>query len=56
VKYLDKTSHHHKNHKAAVLSGMELCLPLLTMVTTDNEHLSVSDIYPNKHEALLVAG
>jgi hypothetical protein len=56
VKYLNTTSHHHKNHKAAVLSGVELCLALPTTVTADNEHLSMSDIYPDKHEALSVAG
>ncbi len=56
VKYLNTTSHHNKNHKAAVLSGIESCLALLITVTADNEHLSMSDIYPNKHESLSVAG
>jgi hypothetical protein len=55
-KYLNTTKHHHKNLKAAVLSGVELQLALLTMVTADNEHLSMSDIYPDKHEALSTSG
>jgi hypothetical protein len=56
VKYLNTTSHHHKNHKAAVLSSVEVRLALSTTVTADNEHPSMSDIYPDKHEALSVAG
>jgi hypothetical protein len=50
------TSDHHKNHKAAILSGVELQLALLTMVTADNKNLSMSDIYPDMHEALSISG
>jgi hypothetical protein len=49
-------SHHYKNHKAVVISGNKLGLALLNTVTADNEHLSRSDNYPDKHEALSVAG
>jgi hypothetical protein len=56
VKYLNKKSHHHKNHKSAVLSEVELQLALLTTVTADKQHLSMSDIYPSKHETLSISG
>ncbi len=49
-------SHHHTNHQTAVLQGVELRLALLTMVLDKNENLSLSDIYPDKHEALSIAG
>jgi hypothetical protein len=41
VKYLNTTSHHHKNHKAAVLLGVKLHLALLTTAIADNECLSM---------------
>jgi len=44
------------NHKTAVLQGVELHLALLTTVLEENENLSLSDIYPDKHEALSIAG
>jgi hypothetical protein len=56
VKYLNHNSHHHHSHKTAVLSGVELRLALLTMKTADNLNKSMSDIYPDKHEALTIAG
>jgi hypothetical protein len=56
VKYLNNDSHHHRNHKAAVLSGVKLRLALLTTKTATNENQSISDIYPDKHEALTIAG
>jgi hypothetical protein len=55
-KYLNTDSHHHTNHKMAVLQGVELCLALLTMVSDKNKNLSLSDIYPDKHEAISIAG
>jgi hypothetical protein len=39
-----------------VLQGVELPLALLTMVSDKNENFSLSDIYPDKHEALSIAG
>jgi hypothetical protein len=56
IKYLNNDSHHHRNHKAAVLSGVELHLALLTTKTANNENQSISDNYPDKHEALIIAG
>ena len=56
VKYLNNDSHHHCNRKRAVLSGAELRLALLTTMTNSNADLSLSDIYPDKHEALRSAG
>jgi hypothetical protein len=56
VKYLNHDSHHHRHHKSAVLSGVELRLALLTTMTPTNADLSISDIYPDKHEALSTAG
>jgi hypothetical protein len=56
VKYLNSHSHHHCHHKTAVLSGVELRLALLTSFTPANANLSMSDIYPDKHEALHIAG
>ncbi len=52
VKYLNSHSHHHCHHKKAVLSGVELPLALLTSLTPANANLSMSDIYPAKHESL----
>jgi hypothetical protein len=34
IKYLNTDSHHHTNHKTAVLQGVELCLALLTTCQT----------------------
>ena len=56
IKHLNINSHHHTNHQTAVLQGVELRLALLTMVLDKNENLSLSDIYPDKHEALSIAG
>ncbi len=56
IKYLNADSHHHKNHKAAVLQGVVLCLALLTTVLDNNKTLILSDIYPDKHKALSTAG
>ncbi len=56
IKYLNTDSHHHNNYKTAVLQGVELCLDLLTMVSDKNKNLSLSYIYPDKHEALSIAG
>ncbi len=56
VKYLNTHSHHHCHHKSAVLSGVELQLALLTTMTPENANLSISIIYPDKHEALQTAG
>jgi hypothetical protein len=36
--------------------GEELCLALLPTITNENKHLSLLDIYPDKHEALSIAG
>jgi hypothetical protein len=55
IKYLNTDSHHHANHKTAVLQGVELRLVLLTMVSDENKNLSLSEIYPDKHEALSIA-
>jgi hypothetical protein len=55
IKCLNMDSHHHKNHKTAVLQGVELCLALLTTVPDKNENLSLSDVYPDKHVALSTA-
>ncbi len=55
-KYLNHNSHHHQLHKMAVLSGVELRLALLTTRTPTNEDLSPSKIYPDKHNALQLAG
>ena len=56
VKYLNHDSHHHRNHKRATLSGVELRLALLTTMTNDNANMSISDISPDKHDALSIAG
>ncbi len=56
VKYLNHDSHHHRSHKTAVLSGVELRLALLTTKTADNLNKSMSDIHPDKHDALTIAG
>ena len=56
VKYLNTDSHHHRHHKSAVLSGVELRLALLTTRTPENAKMSLSDIYPDKHDALRLAG
>ncbi len=59
VKYLNCVncdSHHHWKHKTAVLPGVELRLALLTTRTQQNFNMSLSDIYPNKHDALRLAG
>ncbi len=50
IKYLTTDSHHHTNHKTAVLQGVELRL-----VSDENKNLSLSDIYPDKHEAPSIA-
>jgi hypothetical protein len=55
IKYLNTDSHHHKNHKTAVLQGMELCLALLPTVSDDDTTLSLLDIYPNKRKAFSTA-
>jgi hypothetical protein len=56
IKHLNTDSHHHMDHKMAVLQGVELLLALLTMVLDENKNLSLSEIYPDKHEALSIAG
>jgi hypothetical protein len=56
VKYLKNDSHHHQNHKAIVLSSVELHLALLTTKTAANENQSISDVYPDKHESLTISG
>jgi hypothetical protein len=56
VKYLNMDSHHHWHHKAAVLASVELCLALLTTLTPTNSKRSIFNIYPDKHDALLIAG
>ncbi len=57
IKYLNTDRHHHTNHsKMAVLQGVELPLALLTTVSDENKNLSLSEIYPDKHEALSIAG
>ncbi len=56
VKYLNSDSHHHWHHKTMVLSGVELCLALLTTRTPANANLSLSNIYPDKDKALRLAG
>ncbi len=56
VKYLNCDSHHHQKHKTAVLSGVELRLTLLTTRTPQNSNMSLLDLYPNKHDALRLAG
>ena len=56
VKYLNTDSHHHRTHKKAVLSGVELRLALLTTRTPENENLCLSDLYCNSHLALQIAG
>ncbi len=56
VKYLNHDSHHHCHHKNAVLSGVKLQLALLTAMTKANADMSMSKIYPNKHDALSLAG
>jgi hypothetical protein len=55
VKYLNSDSRHHQHHKTAVLSGVKLHLALLTTRTPANANLSLSDIYPDKEEALRLA-
>jgi hypothetical protein len=55
VRYLNHDSHHHRLHKTTVLSGVELRLALLTTKTPTNEDLSLSKIYPDKHDALQLA-
>ncbi len=54
--YLNTDSNHHKNRKTAVLQGVELRLALITTVSDENENLSLSDICPDKHEALSITG
>jgi hypothetical protein len=56
VTYLNTHSHHYRHHKSAVLSGLELRLALLTTMTPENADLSISTIYPEKHEALRTPG
>jgi hypothetical protein len=56
IKYLNTNSHHHRNHKTAVLQGVELRLAMLATVSDKNKNLSLSDIYPDKHKALSIAG
>ncbi len=56
VKHLNNISHHRQNHKATVLSSVELHLALLTTKTAANENQSISDIYPNKHDTLTISG
>ncbi len=56
VKYLNHNSHYHCSHKTVVLSGVELQLSLLTTTTADNLTKSILDIYPDKHDALTIAG
>jgi len=53
VKYLNMDSHHHRHH---MLKGVELQLALLTTRTPQNENVSLSDFYHDKHEALRIAG
>jgi hypothetical protein len=55
VKYLNTDSHHHQHHKI-VLKGVKLRLVLLLTMTASNVNLSMSNIYPDKHEALSIAG
>jgi hypothetical protein len=55
VKYLNHDSHHHWLHKTVVISGVELRLALLTPRTPANKDLSLSKIYPDKHDALWLA-
>jgi hypothetical protein len=49
-------SHHHRHHKAAVLAGVELRLALLTTMIAANADMSLSNIYPDKHDTLQIAG
>jgi hypothetical protein len=56
VKYFNSDSHHHRHHKTTVLSGVELRLALLTTRTPASANMSLSDIYPDKDEALWLAG
>jgi hypothetical protein len=56
VKYLNMDSYHHRHHKAAVLTNVELCLALLTILTPTNAEMSISNIYLDKHDALQIAG
>jgi hypothetical protein len=56
VKYLNHDSHSHCSHKTAVLSGVELRLPLLTTKTADNLKKNMLDIYPDKNDALTITG
>ncbi len=56
VKYLNHDSHHHRNHRAAVLSSVELHLTLLTTKTAADENQSISDTYPDKYDALTITG
>ncbi len=56
MKYLNMESHHHKNHKTAVLQGVELHLALFTTELDKNKNLNLLDIYPDKHEALSTTG
>jgi hypothetical protein len=44
VKYLNHDLHHHCNHKTAVLSGVKLCLALLTTKTAANVNQSILGI------------
>jgi hypothetical protein len=52
---LPKKSHHHRHHKVAVLAGVELRLALLTTLPPTNAEMSISDIYPDKHDAHQIA-
>jgi hypothetical protein len=56
VKYLNMDSHHHRHHKTAVLAGVELHLALPTTMTPANADMSLSDIYPDEHDTLQIAG
>jgi hypothetical protein len=56
AKYLNHNSHHYWLHKTVVLSGVELRLALLTTRTPTNKDLSISEIYPDKHDALWLTG
>ncbi len=47
---------HYQNHKATVLFGVELHLAFLTTKTAANENQSISDIDPDKHDTLTIAG
>ena len=56
VKYLNIDSHHVSSQKSAVLFGVKLRLSALTTRMVENSEVSLSNLYPINHEALLVAG